>query len=85
MNDSANATGGKNALGVYEAPTQFGFTTAAMKTTLFSRMSPSAKTGAGSFADASKIVRTQGSTNNMATTSTTIGQPMTSPPVTRTN
>ena len=53
--------------GANEAPIQFGFTTTAMKTTLFSRMSPQAKTGSAiNFNEASKIVRsTQGSTNNI--------------------
>jgi hypothetical protein len=82
MNDPANSTGGKN-VGGFEAPTMFGFTAAAMKTTLFSRMSPQAKTGAGTFNEASKIVRTQGSTNNMATTSMSVGASMTSPAVSR--
>ncbi len=62
-------TGGKNMSGANEAPIQFGFTTTAMKTTLFSRMSPQAKSGSViNFNEASKNIRsTQGSTNNIVT------------------
>lgn len=58
-----------------EQPLQFGFTTAgAMKSTLFSRMSPSAKGPAGgptpsnNLGEAAKIARTQGSTGNIQAT-----------------
>ena len=72
-----------------EQPLQFGFTTAgAMKSTLFSRMSPNAKGSSGgaatntNFVDAAKIARTQGSTGNIQSAtlqSNSVPQSVTSP------
>ena len=64
-NDSALVSGGKNLAN--DQPIQFGFTnTAAMKQTLFSRMSPNNRAaGSSGFGDVNKIVRTQGSTGQI--------------------
>ena len=95
-NDTAIAMGGKNVgeAGGAAQTMHFGFTNAAMKTTLFSRMSPSAvhKNGGGNnFAETQKIMRTQGSSNNVGGgpsaiggTTNNAGSSMTSPTAART-
>lgn len=90
-NDQAIVMGGKHVAengGMAAKTLQFGFTTAAMKTTLFSRMSPSAaKNGNGSFAETTKM-RTQGSQSNMGPTNggttNNAGSSLTSPTNART-
>ena len=83
LNESAIMTGSKHVAEIGQP--QFGFTTNAMKMSLFSRMSPNARTAANSFADAGKVpTRSMGSSNNIVASTNLTTQTMASPNAGRT-